>query len=208
MCAGKIDDQIQRYIGLKTAISVVVGVLVYVVLGMVLDVKLAHLFGILTFFLNFIPNVGPVIATGKGVRGTMGLERRFSLYRMLHRPPLPPPPRFPLLQLRTPPPPSCSSLHFAVFLQKDGDPCPAVVILLVSRRFSCVHPRAVLPIPIVVLDMTLSSTSKILAIALPTGIHALIGNVLEPKVGGPCEDVQRRVPLHPTPHSLPAAVCC
>ena len=62
--AGKIDDQIQRYIGIKTLISAAVGFLVYLVLGVVLDVKLAHLFGILTFFMNFIPNVGPVIATG------------------------------------------------------------------------------------------------------------------------------------------------
>ena len=63
-CAGKIDDQIQRYIGIKTLISAFVGLMVFVVLGPMLHLKLAHLFGVLTFLLNFIPNVGPVVATG------------------------------------------------------------------------------------------------------------------------------------------------
>jgi predicted PurR-regulated permease PerM len=42
-----------------------VGFLVYLVLGPMLKVNLAHIFGVLTFFLNYIPNVGPVIATGE-----------------------------------------------------------------------------------------------------------------------------------------------
>lgn len=61
---GKIDDQIQSYIGIKTLISAGVGFLVYLVLGPMLGVNLAHIFGVLTFFFNFIPNVGAVIATG------------------------------------------------------------------------------------------------------------------------------------------------
>ncbi len=44
-CAGKVDDQIQRYIGIKTLISAGVGFLVYLVLGVMLHIKLAHLFG-------------------------------------------------------------------------------------------------------------------------------------------------------------------
>ncbi len=40
-----MDDQIQRYIGIKTLISAGVGFLVYLVLGVMLHIKLAHLFG-------------------------------------------------------------------------------------------------------------------------------------------------------------------
>lgn len=101
----KVDDQIQRYIGIKTLISAGVGFLVYLVLGVMLHIKLAHLFGIMTFLLNFVPNVGPVIAT-------------------------------------------------------------------------------LMPLPIIVLDLTMSPTSKFLAMALPTAIHAVIGNFLEPKIFG------------------------
>jgi len=59
----KIDKQIQRYIVLKTFISALVGLGVFVILGPILNVRMASLFSILTFLLNFIPNVGPVIAT-------------------------------------------------------------------------------------------------------------------------------------------------
>ena len=57
----QIDEQIQRYITIKTIISATVGVIVYVCLGPILQVKMAHLFAVLTFFANFIPNVGAVI---------------------------------------------------------------------------------------------------------------------------------------------------
>lgn len=55
---GKVDDSIQRYIGIKTLISAGVGLLVYLILGPALGIRMAHLFGVLTFFLNFVPNVG------------------------------------------------------------------------------------------------------------------------------------------------------
>jgi predicted PurR-regulated permease PerM len=59
----KIDAQIQRYIVLKTFISAIVGVGVFVILGPILNVRMASLFAVLTFLFNFIPNVGAVIAT-------------------------------------------------------------------------------------------------------------------------------------------------
>ena len=79
----QIDSQIQSYIVIKTVISALVGFLVYIVLGPVLNVKLAHLFGVvsfrlsstentlpcltvclqITFVANYIPNVGAIVAT-------------------------------------------------------------------------------------------------------------------------------------------------
>eukprot|EP00924_Labyrinthula_sp_SR-Ha-C_P012966 maker-scaffold_12-augustus-gene-5.76-mRNA-1 protein AED:0.00 eAED:0.00 QI:32/1/1/1/1/1/2/168/503 len=59
----QVDVQIQRYIVIKTLISIVVGFLVYIVLGPMLDVKLAHVFGVVTVLANFIPSVGAIVAT-------------------------------------------------------------------------------------------------------------------------------------------------
>lgn len=59
----KIDHQIQRYILLKTLISTAVAVAAFIILGPILKVRLSSLWGVLTFVLNFIPNVGPIIAT-------------------------------------------------------------------------------------------------------------------------------------------------
>lgn len=59
----QIDMQLSKYILVKTLISATVGFLVFVALGPILHVDLAHLWAILTFFLNYIPNVGPIIAT-------------------------------------------------------------------------------------------------------------------------------------------------
>lgn len=57
-----IDESIHRYLMAKTLVSVAMGLLVFIVLGPILKVKLAHLFGVLTVILNFIPNVGALIA--------------------------------------------------------------------------------------------------------------------------------------------------
>lgn len=57
-----IDESIHRYLMAKTLVSVAMGLLVFIVLGPILHVKLAHLFGVLTVVLNFIPNVGALIA--------------------------------------------------------------------------------------------------------------------------------------------------
>lgn len=52
---------IEKYIALKTWISLATGIVVMLLL-MLLDVKYAILWGVVTFLLNFIPNIGPVIA--------------------------------------------------------------------------------------------------------------------------------------------------
>jgi predicted PurR-regulated permease PerM len=59
----QIDHKIQRYLTIKTLISFVVGFSVYLVLGPILGIKMAHIFGIVTFFANFIPNFGAMVAT-------------------------------------------------------------------------------------------------------------------------------------------------
>ena len=108
----QVDNQIQRYLVTKTLISFVVGALTFLVLGPLLHVKMAHLFGVVTFLMNFIPNVGAVVAT-------------------------------------------------------------------------------LLPLPIVFLDPTLNALSVVLAFLLPTMIHTVVGNIVEPIFFG------QQMELHP-----------
>ena len=108
----QIDNQIQRYLVTKTLISFVVGALTFLVLGPLLHVKMAHLFGVITFLMNFIPNVGAVVAT-------------------------------------------------------------------------------LLPLPIVFLDPTLNGITVVLAFLLPTMIHTVVGNIVEPIFFG------QQMELHP-----------
>ena len=56
-----IENQARCYIALKTALSFVTGMVVAVIL-LALQVKLAVMFGLLSFLLNFIPNVDSMIA--------------------------------------------------------------------------------------------------------------------------------------------------
>jgi predicted PurR-regulated permease PerM len=58
----EIDQQIRKYVHLKTAISLLVGILDGVIL-MILGVDLAWIFAGFTFIANFIPNIGSTIAT-------------------------------------------------------------------------------------------------------------------------------------------------
>ena len=58
----KIDSQVQRYLAIKTIVSLITGFLVTVVL-MIFGVDFAIIFGFLTFILNYIPNIGSFIAT-------------------------------------------------------------------------------------------------------------------------------------------------
>lgn len=58
----EIDRKIRRYVVVKVTTSAITGVLVGSLLT-VLGLELALVFGILAFFLNFIPNVGSIIAT-------------------------------------------------------------------------------------------------------------------------------------------------
>eukprot|EP01043_Picozoa_sp_COSAG02_P007815 COSAG02_NODE_240_length_27672_cov_67.291445_22_plen_239_part_00 len=57
----EIEKQVTGYISLKTALSVLTGAVVAVIL-VLLRVKLAVMFGILSFVLNYIPNIGSMIA--------------------------------------------------------------------------------------------------------------------------------------------------
>jgi len=58
----KIDNQIQKYLAIKTVVSFTTGVLATVVL-MIFGVDFAIVFGFFTFILNYIPNIGSLIAT-------------------------------------------------------------------------------------------------------------------------------------------------
>ena len=57
-----IDIQIQKYLSIKTVISFSTGVLATIVLLM-FGVDFAIVFGFFTFILNYIPNIGSIIAT-------------------------------------------------------------------------------------------------------------------------------------------------
>ena len=58
----EIEKRIEHYIANKAVISLATGVLVGLILQL-LGVQLALVFGLLAFLLNFIPNVGSIIAT-------------------------------------------------------------------------------------------------------------------------------------------------
>lgn len=58
----KIDTQVQKYLAIKTIVSLFTGVFVTIVL-LLFGVDFAIIFGFLTFLLNYIPNVGSFIAT-------------------------------------------------------------------------------------------------------------------------------------------------
>lgn len=58
----KINVAVQQYLGLKTLISLLTGILVTIVLS-IAGVDFALLWGVLTFILNFIPTIGSIVAT-------------------------------------------------------------------------------------------------------------------------------------------------
>ena len=58
----EVTQKITRYISTKFMTSASTGILIGLILGFS-NVPLAWMFGILTFFLNFIPNVGSIVAT-------------------------------------------------------------------------------------------------------------------------------------------------
>ncbi len=57
----RINLQIRKYLVIKTAISLANGLMVWIVLK-AFGVDFAALFGVLAFFLNFIPNIGSLMA--------------------------------------------------------------------------------------------------------------------------------------------------
>ena len=56
-----VADDVKKYLAMKTVISLVTGGLIMVWL-MILGVKYAILWGLLAFLLNFVPNIGSIIA--------------------------------------------------------------------------------------------------------------------------------------------------
>ncbi len=58
---GRMSTEVQRYLGIKTLLSLVTGLLISVWLA-ILGVDFAVLWGLLAFALNFIPNIGSIIA--------------------------------------------------------------------------------------------------------------------------------------------------
>ena len=58
---GDVDRNVQRYLGTKVLASAATGVLTWLILW-ILGIPLAMVFGLLAFFLNFIPSVGSLIA--------------------------------------------------------------------------------------------------------------------------------------------------
>jgi AI-2 transport protein TqsA len=60
--SAEIDRSVRRYIVLKVGTSAVTGILVGIILSL-FGLDLAIVFGILAFFLNFIPSIGSIIAT-------------------------------------------------------------------------------------------------------------------------------------------------
>jgi len=59
---GEIESRVQKYIGIKIVLSMLTGFLVYLVLQ-IIGVDYAMSFGAFAFILNFVPNVGSVVAT-------------------------------------------------------------------------------------------------------------------------------------------------
>jgi len=66
----RINKAVQSYLGLKTLVSLITGVLATLVLWL-FDVPFALLWGVLTFLLNFIPNIGSLIASVPPVAVTL-----------------------------------------------------------------------------------------------------------------------------------------
>lgn len=58
---GAIDAQIRKYLVIKTAISAANGLMVWIVLAL-FGVDFAAFFGLVAFFLNYIPNIGSFVA--------------------------------------------------------------------------------------------------------------------------------------------------
>lgn len=57
----EIESMIEHYITLKTALSIATGAVVAIIL-LIIGIQLAVLFGVFTFLLNFIPNIGSMMA--------------------------------------------------------------------------------------------------------------------------------------------------
>ncbi|MFH1564841.1 MAG: AI-2E family transporter [bacterium] len=56
-----INEQVEKYLLIKTFISLFTGLSVYLILSLI-NIKFAFLWGVVAFFLNYIPNVGSFVA--------------------------------------------------------------------------------------------------------------------------------------------------
>jgi AI-2 transport protein TqsA len=57
-----ISNQISKYLSIKFAVSLMTGLIVWTILN-IFNLELASFFGMLVFILNFIPNLGSIVAT-------------------------------------------------------------------------------------------------------------------------------------------------
>lgn len=71
--AARIDQEVQRYVAVKTLSNLLIGGLVAAVLG-VFGVRFAVVFGVLAFLFNYIPNFGAVLSVALPVLLTVFLE--------------------------------------------------------------------------------------------------------------------------------------
>ena len=58
----KVENQITSYLIIKTILSFILGLSIYVVFGPILHIPMAMIFALIFFALNFIPHIGPIIA--------------------------------------------------------------------------------------------------------------------------------------------------
>jgi predicted PurR-regulated permease PerM len=58
----KIDHQVQKYLAVKTLVCLITGILTTIILAL-FRLPFAVVFGVLAFFLNYIPTIGSIIAT-------------------------------------------------------------------------------------------------------------------------------------------------
>lgn len=58
---GRISVEVNRYLGIKTAVSLITGILIGLSCAL-LRIEFALFWGLLAFLLNYVPNVGPLVA--------------------------------------------------------------------------------------------------------------------------------------------------
>lgn len=74
----RINREIQKYLGVKTLVNLLIGTLVAAVLA-VFGIRFAVVFGVLAFLFNYIPTLGPIVSVALPVILAFFLEGSFSL---------------------------------------------------------------------------------------------------------------------------------
>lgn len=57
-----VHDKVLRYLGIKTLLNIVVGLLTWIILA-IMDVDFAALIALITFLFHYLPNIGSIIST-------------------------------------------------------------------------------------------------------------------------------------------------